>query len=273
MDSTAPIVMDDAFVLVMGTLAMVLVVLVVILFAFLFQRKLLNKQKAFREIETLLQQQEMKSAYAILEAQEQERKRIAEDLHDRLGSRLAAVKLHFHAFKKNEDGNTGFFSKGSELLDGAVDEVREISHNMLSGVLSKFGLVAALEDLCNTLESSKQLSVSLHAHHLDARLDMQIELNIYRIIQELVSNILKHSGATEIIIQLNRYESELIVTVEDNGAGFDNAIQRKRGIGLQNIDSRVQSLKGRWHIDSGKGQGTIVTIEIPFHHDEHIHRR
>lgn len=263
MESAAIILLDDAFILVMGTLAMLLVVMVVILFAFMFQRKLIRKQKAFREIESLLQKQEVKAAYAILEAQELERKRIAEDLHDRLGSRLAAVKLHFHAFRNNPGRTNDFFATGSELLDGAVDEVREISHNMSSGILSKFGLAAALQDLQLTLENSKQISVQLHVHHLDERLDLNIELNLYRIVQELVSNILKHANATEIIIQLNRYEAELLLTVEDNGIGFDRQSMSQKGIGLKNIESRLNKIHGKSHIDSSKGRGTIVNIEIP----------
>lgn len=258
------LLVDELFILTMGTLSLVLVVLALILFAFLFQRKLLKKQRAYREVEILLQEQELKATYAILQAQEQERKRISEDLHDRLGSRLAAVKLHFHAYRNKIKSNDEFFGTAGGLLDGAVEEVREISHNMVSGVLSKFGLVAALRDLKQTLESSKAIKMDLHAYHLDERLNFAIEVNIYRIVQELVSNILKHSGATEIIVQLNRYESQLLLTVEDNGCGFNvNELNSKKGIGLKNLQSRVFALEGQLNIDSGKGNGTTTTIEIP----------
>jgi signal transduction histidine kinase len=258
------ILIDDSFVLIMGTLTLVFIVLIVTLFAFLFQRRLIKKQKAFRAIELLLQKQEMKSAYAILEAQEFERQRISEDLHDRLGSKLAAVKLHFLAYKNSNGKTMDFFRIGSNLLDDAVDEVREISHNMVSGVLSKFGLVVALQDLKNTIESSNQFTFQFHNHQLDGRLDMNTEINLYRIVQELVSNILKHSQANEIILQLNRYESELLLTIEDNGIGFDSGSESlKKGMGLKNIETRVAKLNGKIHIDSHKGKGSIITIEIP----------
>ena len=274
MVSHSAILIDDTFVLVVGTLTLLLVVTVVILFAFLFQRKLIKKQKAFREIENLLQKQEVKAAYAILEAQEQERKRIAEYLHDRIGSTLAAVKLHFHAFKDNTQKSAEFFSVGSALLDNAVSEVRDISHNMVSGVLSKFGLNAAIYDLRSTLEASQQISFQTHIHHAEERLDFAIEVNLYRIIQELVSNILKHSGAKEIILQLNRFENDLILILEDNGSGFDTSPEIPvPGIGLKNIQSRVNKLNGRLHIDSKKGLGTTVTIEIPIAYDQDISSR
>ncbi len=221
MASLLVILVDDTFVLIMGTLTLLLVVLAVIFFAFLFQRKLIKKQRAFREIENLLQKQEVKAAYQVLEAQEQERKRIAEDLHDRLGSRLAAVKLHFHAFRNNSNNTDSFFNTGSNLLDEAIDEVRDISHNMLSGVLSKFGLVGALQDLKDTLEASKQLTFQIHTSHLEDRLDLEIEVSLYRIVQELVSNVLKHAQATEIILQVNRFEGEILLIAEDNGVGFE----------------------------------------------------
>lgn len=264
MGYASALLVNELFVLTVGTLALVLVVLAVIVFAFLFQRNLLKKQRAYRQIEVLLQQQELKSAYAILQGQEQERKRIAEDLHDRLGSRLAAVKLHLHAYKNKSNATDEFFSTAENLLDGAVEEVREISHNMVSGVLSKFGLVAALQDLRQTLERSNAIKVDLHTWHLAERLNLNVEINLYRIVQELISNVLKHANASEITIQLNRYESQLLLTIEDNGTGFDIAeANAKRGMGLKNLHSRVYALEGKINIDSGQGNGTTVTIEIP----------
>lgn len=263
------IVLNDSFVLIFGTFTLLLATFLLITFAFLFQRKLIRKQQAFREIELLLQKQETKAAYAVLEAQELERKRIAEDLHDQLGSRLASVKLHFHAFKNGGQGSSEFFTRGDKLLDEAVEEVREISHNLLSGILSKFGLVAALEDLKETLGSTKQLNFQLQVHYIDQRFDLMIEVGLYRIIQELVSNILKHARATEVILQLTRHDKDILVIIEDNGVGFDQHQPNHSGIGLSNIYSRVEKLRGRISIDSQVDKGTIVTIEIPLTHDSH----
>lgn len=264
---------NETFVLIFGTLAILTAVLILIVFAFLFQRKLIRRQKAFRDIELMLQSNEVKAAYAILDAQELERERIAEDLHDRLGSRLAAVKLHFNAARVDSDDNH-LFLKGIELLDGAVEEVREISHNLISGVLSKFGLVAALEDLKETLESTKQISLDLHIHNIDDRRNLTTESNIYRIVQELIANVLKHSRATEVVIQLTRHESNMILLVEDNGIGFDSTSPKQTpGIGLKNIHSRVSKLDGNINIDSTTGKGTVIIIEIPLPHDKYSDSR
>lgn len=273
MASLSVILVDDAFVLIMGTLTLLLVVLTVIVFAFLFQRKLIKKQKAFREIESLLQKQEVISAYQIMEAQELERKRIAEDLHDGLGSSLAAVKFHLHAYKNNPTNTEELFNTTTELLDLAVKEVRDISHNMIAGVLPKSGLTHAIQDLKNTIEASHQLKFQLHIHHLDDRLDRFVEINIYRIIQESISNILKHAHASEIILQLSRHENDLLLIIEDNGIGFNtNTVNLRAGIGLKNIESRVDALAGKLQLDSIKGKGTIITVEIPITNDKNLDR-
>jgi signal transduction histidine kinase len=116
------------------------------------------------------------------------------------------------------------------------------------------------------------MTFQLHIHHLDERLDQHIEINIYRIIQETISNILKHAHATEIILQINRLEDDLLLIVEDNGTGFEIDATERPGIGLKNIQSRVDTLYGNLHIDSRKGKGTIITIEIPLTDDKNLDR-
>src|SRR5690606_35041630 len=153
--------------------------------------------------------------------------------------------------------------KASALLDTAVEEVREISHNLLSGSIAKFGLATALEELKETISESKDITVDLHIYGLDDRLNSDAEIHLYRIVQELVSNILKHAAATEITIQLNRSENGLSVTVEDNGRGFNPDAKNGSGVGLQNVQSRVNALEGTIVWDSAPGRGTTVVINIP----------
>jgi two-component system, NarL family, sensor kinase len=249
--------------------------LVTLLFFAIFKGNKL-KQKQFlalkdieigkQKIEELLKKQELKSINAMIEGQEGERKRIARDLHDRLGSILSMVKIHFKSVEDNLDAlkvsNLKQYEKANELLDSACDEVRKISHDMTSGVLSKFGLVAALEDLKDTLEQSEQLEVEFVTHGLDNRLENEVEIAVYRIIQELISNTLKYANATELSIQLLKSKNGLNVIVEDNGLGFDTKKEAK-GIGLKNINSRVSALDGELNIDSIIGKGTTITIDIP----------
>jgi two-component system NarL family sensor kinase len=225
-----------------------------------------NEELHRHRISEMLKEQEIKSINAMLEGQDKERKRIAEDLHDRLGSTLSAVKLHLNSINGDvvKTVPMPLYQNLNGLLDKAVSEVRDIAHNMVSGVLTKFGLVAALQDLKGTIEASGKIKVELLVMNLDERLDGQVEITLYRIIQELVSNILKHAKATEITIQLNRFNQELLVMVEDNGIGFEPAmISREKGMGLRNVESRATALGGRINVDSGRGRGTTTTIEIP----------
>lgn len=256
----------------MITLALTIILSIAIMVVY-HQRQRAMAQLALKEkeihghqISEMLKEQEIKSIHAMLEGQDRERKRIAEDLHDRLGSTLSAVKLHLGALDGVAVQPTAqpIYQNLNGLLDQAVSEVRDIAYNMVSGVLTKFGLVPALQDLKESLEASRQLKIELVVFNLEERLDGQVEVTLYRIIQELVSNVLKHARATEITIQLNKINQELLLMVEDNGRGFDPYLTtQNKGMGLGNVASRVASLGGRLSIDSGKGRGTTTTIEIP----------
>ncbi|MBO3698317.1 sensor histidine kinase [Roseivirga sp. E12] len=227
----------------------------------------INKQK----IDELLQHQEIASLQGVLEGQETERKRVAIDLHDRLGGILSMVKLHFSAVEEKidpENPTKEKFLTASELLDLAAGEVRNISHNMMSGVLAKFGLIPALEDLKTRISETGKLTVNLYTSNINGSLDGEQELQLYRIVQELMSNILKHSDATETNIQLNENEDSVNLIVEDDGIGFNpEKLDVNAGIGLSNLKARVAKLNGTLHIDSGLGSGTTVSIDIPIEDD------
>lgn len=230
-----------------------------------------NEEINKRKIDKLLQQQEIASLEGILEGQETERKRIALDLHDRLGGILSMVKLHFSTVEEQIDTknpNKEKFLTASELLDLAAGEVRNISHNLMSGVLAKFGLIPALEDLKSRISETGKLKVNLYTNKVNGSLNGEQELQLYRIVQELMSNILKHAGANEANIQLNGNEGSVNLIVEDDGVGFDpEHLNGKTGIGLGNLKTRVSKLDGTFHIDSGKGAGTTISIDIPIAHD------
>ncbi|RYD86549.1 MAG: sensor histidine kinase, partial [Sphingobacteriales bacterium] len=218
-----------------------------------------NEELNRNRIQELLRDQELVSIHSMLQGQETERKRIAQDLHDRLGSLLATVKLHFQMAKTDEQRELA-----SSLMDEACQEVRQIAHNMVSGVLMKFGLVAALNDLSNAITSSGKVHMQTIAHGLNSRLPGNSEIEIYRIVQELVSNALKHAGAKEITVLLNKTGPTLNLIVEDDGKGFMPAkAKNKGGMGLKGVQSRVQQLQGELSIDSSPGRGTTVLIEIP----------
>lgn len=235
--------------------------------------KLVNLQNAqikatyLQRILALVKENENKTLNAMLEGQEQERKRIAEDLHDRLGSMLATIKLHFSELESRmETGQNESLQevgKVNQLLDRTFVEVREISQNLASGVLSKFGLVPALEDLKTTIEETNAMQVHIHRFGMENRLDGAFEVQLFRVIQELVTNVIKHAAAEEVRIQLTRHENELTVMVEDNGKGFNpDQLKGKEGMGLKNIAARVEKLNGKMNIDSRVNKGTTIILEF-----------
>ncbi|MAY23251.1 MAG: hypothetical protein CMC74_10765 [Flavobacteriaceae bacterium] len=226
------------------------------------QEKLLEK----RAKETLLKDQEIHIINAMMEGQEKERQRLAGDLHDSIGATLSAAKLQFdHLYKQNKDAShtKELFSKTKTLLEEAYQEVRSMAHLKNSGVIAKNGLLPAVERLAKNA-STKSLVFEVQSFGLDQRLDNQKEIALFRMIQELVTNIIKHSEATEASISLTQREDILSVIIEDNGKGFNSRkIKREEGLGLNSIEKRIEHWDGSMEIDSTPGNGTNVIIEIP----------
>jgi signal transduction histidine kinase len=251
-------------------IAALIVTIIVVLYFFHRQKAaaLIATQKEQihqQEVEKMLKTQELKALHAMQQVQEAERNRIAKDLHDRLGSMLTTVKWGFEGFMRQQSSNISnpeLLLKAQNLLDDAYEEVRQVAHNMVSGVLTKFGLIPALEELARTISESGNLKIEVLHFGLEGRLDSSLEIPIYRIVQELLGNALKYSKANKITIQINRIEQEIHLSVEDNGVGFDPETVTK-GMGLKNIEARVQGLDGTMNIDSGKGGGTTTMISFP----------
>jgi len=245
---------NDAFILVAGTLSMVLMATMVIVFAFFFQRKLIRKEQAFRAIEKQLKKLELDSAYTIIEVQEQERKKIAQDLHDNMGSILAVARMQTALIPNND--------RVLELIDTAISEARRISHTLDTVALSHFGLDTAVRQLVEYISSNRALAIDAFINVPDA-LPSSVSLQVYRIIQELISNTLKHANASRIKIELNAFHNEWMnIIFEDNGRGFDKS-KISLGMGLKNIQSRVSLLNGSLEIEAAEGKGTSIGIEIP----------
>lgn len=231
------------------------------------RRKVRQKQQ---RIDKLLNDQEFLALSKMLEGQEKERERVAQDLHDRLGGMLSVLQYQFTTLNnvidwgKPEDKEV--YSKALTLLDETCDSVRKVSHNIASKALKEFGLIPALNDLKVQIEATKHLTVEITDVGFAQRLPAKYEAQVYRIVQELLGNVLKHANAQEVGVQLywKHEEANLHISVEDDGRGFDVAqAQAKRGIGLAGLKSRVKSLVGTYSIDSSLGKGTTVMIDIP----------
>jgi len=231
----------------------------------LYTRRRLRREVEFAQEKQALER--VRSA-AVLEAEENERRRIGSDLHDGIGQLLTAAKLNLHALSEQlgarTTGQQAMLDNALEVVDESFREVRSISHNLMPNALIKRGLASAVRDFLSKLSSDERLKIQVEVFGLDARLDPTVENVLFRVIQELVQNILKHAQATELTIQLVRNEAELTVMVEDNGMGFDlGALGEEAGIGLRNIQTRMAYLGGRAEFDTAPGRGTTVTLEVP----------
>jgi two-component system NarL family sensor kinase len=233
---------------------------------FLFYRKKQIEQQAKLDSE-IAHQKEIRTK-AILEAEEKERRRIAQDLHDGVGQLLSAAKLNLSNLDSKIATQTEeqklAMQNALSLVDDSVKEVRAVSHNMMPNTLIKLGLASAVREFITKLGNAPTLKVDLEIVGLDTRLDNQIETVLYRVIQEIVNNIIKHAKASQISMQLIRHDTELNIMIEDNGVGFDtNQLDNFEGIGLKGIQTRIEFLNGSVHFDSSIGRGTTVIIDIP----------
>ncbi|MGZ4036178.1 MAG: tetratricopeptide repeat-containing sensor histidine kinase [Bacteroidia bacterium] len=243
------------------------IVLLSLLGILYYQRHRL-KQKELLNAE-MLRQQELRSK-AVVEAEENERTRIARELHDGIGQQLSAARLNLDGLKtlvKPElQDQQQLFKNALDLVDESIKEVRNVSHSMMPNTLLKAGLVSAVREFINKISDIGSLKINLEIVGLNERLDQVKEGVMFRVLQEIISNIVKHAKASEVTIQLIRHENELSLLVEDNGIGFnvkDKLNDEGGGIGLKNIQSRVQFLNGQIFYDSYEGKGTTVSIEVP----------
>ena len=228
-----------------------------------------QKQKLQQQrIADLEKEKQLAATEAVLKGEEQERTRLAKDLHDGLGGMLSGIKYSFQTMKGNlvmTPDNQQSFERSMDMLDSSIKEMRRVAHNMMPEALVKFGLNIALKDFCNDINQSGALQVSYQSIGIEnAVIEQTTAITIYRIVQELINNTMKHAAAKSAIVQVSKTSDAIIsITVEDDGKGFDPVIiQEAKGIGWSNIHSRVKYLKGKVDVRSEAGKGTSVLIEL-----------
>jgi signal transduction histidine kinase len=204
---------------------------------------------------------------AVLQGQEQERKRLGAELHDGIGQVLSAIALQVSRTKESArkdefDGIEHQLSTLSDNLSEAIKEVRNISHDLMPDVLESFGLQEAIKQTCNNVRDRAGINVTFAHFDLEDRYRSAIELNIFRIAQELLNNVHKHAKSKNVHVSLMDHGDTLNLSVEDDGVGFDRG-QDANGIGLKNIHSRVNMMQGEVDIESSENSGTLINIEIP----------
>jgi two-component system, NarL family, sensor kinase len=235
------------------------------LLGYSYYRRMRLQQQAKLQTE-ILKQQEL-ATKAVIEAEERERKRIAGDLHDGVGQTMSAAKMNLSAIQSNlpfvSEEQRINFEKVVHLIDESCQEVRTVSHNMMPNALLKAGLSSAVREFIDKIDQHI-IKISLYTEGLNERIDTNVETVLYRVIQECVNNVIKHAGASQLDISLIKDKEGISTTIEDNGKGFDSKDTTKfNGIGLKNIQSRIDYLKGTVEWDSSPGNGTLVAIHVP----------
>ena len=238
-------------------LLLIAVFVTLTLAALLFYITYNNRQKQ-KNIKLQVEQEQLRNI-AVITAEDEERKRIAKDLHDGAGQQLSAIKMNLSAVAhKNPDKALNTIM---EKLDDAVKEVRNVSHMMMPTVLLSNGIIEAIKNLAYKINQSKKLTITTKFVDLTNDIDEKIQTTLYRIVQECFNNIIKHSHASDVNLQIIQHPNHLTLMIEDNGKGF-NPNNMLLGMGLRNIESRVSYINGILHIDSSPGNGTTITIDV-----------
>lgn len=248
-------------IFLVSTAIILLLIVLVAFFIVVYQRRVMAQKVRMQEIEADAQRQKLA---AIVDTQEAERMRIARDLHDEVGAMLSTVKMSLKLVQRKlaKDGIESPLDESTSLLDSVIGSVREISHDLLPPSLESLGLAAALKQLT---EKTSQLSGVPHTFGLAGtpwRLPIRSELTLYRVVQELISNSLKHSQATELCLELVFGEQQLSILFKDNGIGFSQDGSKEAGLGLRGIASRVEALGGNVKLQSAPGQGFSAKILV-----------
>jgi signal transduction histidine kinase len=227
-----------------------IVLLYFIITAIRYQRRSLrlHKERIRAEIDTL----------------ENERKRIAADLHDELGPLLSSVKLQINSLETTDPGDLQVVEKSSRYIDSIITKLREISNDLMPNTLLRKGLKNAIVEFIDNSQDTYKLPVKFICEQ-DLQLDQDKEINLYRIVQEITHNTLKHAKATMLIIKISIQDNRLFLLTADNGVGFDyfSRIRDNSGLGLRNLQSRTEVMGGEFNCTSSAEKGTSYTIEIP----------
>lgn len=233
--------------------------LALVLYVVQYQKRMMRQNDEMKNKDAQYQEQLLQ---AIIDGQENERTRIASNLHDSLGASLSTIRLSVLMHGEEAAASKGFAEEVASLLSESIQEVRNISHNLLPGALKAYGLGSALQDLCDKLEESTSIKVEMALSAGLPRLPEKDELALFRIFQELINNTLKHAGASHIHIAIEATEGALVMKYSDNGKGF-NAEEASSGLGMFTISSRLQSLQGNVDFDQKTLKGMACTITVP----------
>ncbi|UKJ06097.1 sensor histidine kinase [Solitalea lacus] len=240
--------------------AIVLFSIIIIYFVtslILYQRRFiaLQKERINAEINTL----------------ENERRRVASELHDGIGPLISSVKLYINSLDVGED-DTEIVHKAGTYIDDIMQNIRQISNNLMPNTLVRKGLDAAIKEFVDKADNQNGIKISYSCEIPELSINKDMEINVFRIVQEIINNTIKHSGASKLIIKLTQQEKMLLLQTSDNGKGFDfesmknKDVSKEGGLGLKNLESRVDVLGGQLFHQSSPNKGVAFIFEIPINH-------
>jgi signal transduction histidine kinase len=248
---------DIVLVYFIGTVGMLLLAGGLVFFFVTYQKRMLKKQLELNQVK---QDQQKEIIRNTIQAQEKERKRIAQDLHDEVGAMLSVVKLNVGRIEKqSEDQARKVAGETKSYLDEVITQVRGISRTLLPPSLEKLGLYSAIEEMSNWVNKADEVKVECWKSGEPYRFDIKSELAIFRVVQELVNNAIKHAQSENIFVNV-RYAKNLSVVIRDNGKGFDLNEKKTTGLGLKNLESRTEIIGARFKLKSTPGKGTCAII-------------
>lgn len=238
----------QSLLIVAGIVGIILVYFIITIIRYQRKSLRLNKEKIRAEIDTL----------------ENERRRIASDLHDELGPLLSAVKLQINNLETDLPEDKNLIEKSSGHIDNIIKKLREISNNLMPNTLLRKGLKKALEELAETCQQTFKIEVRFTCEQ-ELKLSQDKEINIYRIVQEIIHNTVKHAVADCLVIRITEENNRLFLVTADNGKGFDffTKSRENSGLGLRNLQSRAEVMGGEMACSTSAGKGTMYTFEIP----------
>lgn len=251
--------------IVLATLAMLLPISAIVIFVVMYYRK---QQSQRQRVKLLGEHHRKQLLEASIHTQEQVRRQLGGDLHDDVGAHLSTVRLSLGMLERTLDNTElqkEYLHNTQNLVNDLVTKVRALSKELVPSTLDNFGLSMALQDFTSLVSSHTGINVVLQQISPIGRYSQQVELALYRTVQELVNNALKHAQATQIDVFFSEIEGKLHVEVADNGVGFDPTVfnEPNRGIGLRNIESRLSVINGTINFDIAKGRGSRFQISVP----------